>query len=52
MGPSPTCHPPKKGPCETSVEHWVPLWAEPAEGNCSQQLIPCSQRGQWLYWGT
>ena len=35
MGPSPTYHPPEGEECETSVEHGLPLWAEPAVGYCS-----------------
>ena len=34
MGPSPTYHPPEGEECETSVEHGLPLWAEPAVGYC------------------
>ena len=34
MGPSLTYHPPEGGEFETSVEHGVPLWAEPAVGYC------------------
>ena len=37
MGPSPTYHPPEAEECETSVEHGLPLWAEPAVGYCSRQ---------------
>ena len=32
MGPSPTYHPPEGEECETSVEHGLPLRAEPAVG--------------------
>ena len=40
MGPSPTYHPPEGDQCETSVEHGLPLWAEPAAGYCSRQPRP------------
>ena len=47
MGPSPTCHPPKGEECKTSVEHGLPLWAEPKEGPyqdrpplCPFRLLP------------
>ena len=40
MGPSPTCHPPKGEEYETSVEHGLPLWAEPAVGSCSRRPRP------------
>ena len=45
MGPSPTCHPPKGEECETSVEHGLPLWAEPAVGYCSRRLRPSPMWG-------
>ena len=45
MGPSPTYHPPKGEQCETSVEHGLPLWEEPAVGYCSQRPRPS------LMWG-
>ena len=35
-GPSPTYRPPEGEECETSVEHVLPLWAEPAVGYCSR----------------
>ena len=44
MGPSPTYHPPKEE-CETSVEHGLPLWAEPAVGYCSRQPRPSPMWG-------
>ena len=37
MGPSPTYHPPKGEECKTTVEHGLPLWAEPAGGYCSRR---------------
>ena len=37
MGPSPTYHPPEGEECETSMEHGLPLWAEPAVGYCSRR---------------
>ena len=40
MGPSPACHLPEGEECETSVEHGLPLWAEPAVGYCSRQPRP------------
>ena len=40
MGPSPTYHPPEGEEIETSVEHGLPLWAEPAVGYCSRRSRP------------
>ena len=37
MGPTPTHYLPKGERCETSVEHGLPLWAEPNGGYCSRQ---------------
>ena len=37
MGPSPTYHPPEGEERDTSVEHGLPLWAEPAVGYCSRR---------------
>ena len=45
MGPSPTCHPPEGEECETSVEHGLPLWAEPAVGYCSRRPRPSPMWG-------
>ena len=45
MGPSPTYHPPEGGECETSVEHGLPLWAEPAVGYCSRRPRPSPMWG-------
>ena len=45
MGPSPTYHPPEGEECETSVEHGLPLWAEPAVGYCSRRLRPSPKWG-------
>ena len=45
MGPSPTYHPPEGEECETSVEHWLPLWAEPAVGYCSRRPRPSPMWG-------
>ena len=40
MGPSPTYHPAEGEECETSVQHGLPLWAEPAVGYCSRGPRP------------
>ena len=40
MGPSPTCHPPEAEEYKTSVEHGLPLWAEPAVGYCLRRPRP------------
>ena len=45
MGPSPTCHPPEGEECETSVEHGLPLWAEPAVRYCSRRPRPSPMWG-------
>ena len=45
MGPSPTYHPPKGEECETSVEHGLPLSAEPAVGYCSWRPRPSPMWG-------
>ena len=45
MGPSPTYHPPEGEECETSVEHGLPLWAEPAIGYCSRRPRPSPMWG-------
>ena len=45
MGLSPTYHPPEGNECETSVEHELPLWAEPAVGNCSRRPRPSTMWG-------
>ena len=45
MGPSPTYHPPEGEKCETSVEHGLPLWAEPAVGYCSRRPRPSPMWG-------
>ena len=45
MGPSPTYHPPEGKECETSVEHGLPLWAEPAVGYCWRQPRPSPMWG-------
>ena len=37
MGPSPTYHPPEGEECDTSVEHGLPLRAEPAVGYYSRR---------------
>ena len=37
MGPTPTYHPPKGEGCQTSVEHGLPLWAEPHGAYCWQR---------------
>ena len=46
MGASPTYHLPEGEECETSVEHGLPLWAEPAVGHCSRRPCP------FLMWGS
>ena len=45
MGPSPTYHPPEGEECETSVEHGLHLWAEPAVGYCSRRPRPSPVSG-------
>ena len=45
MGPSPTYYPPEGGECETSVEHGLSLWAEPAVGYCSRRPRPSPMWG-------
>ena len=40
MAPTPTHHPPKGEECETTVEHGLPLWAEPAGGYRSRRPSP------------
>ena len=40
MRPSPTYCPPEGEECETSVEHGLPLRAEPAVGYCSRRPRP------------
>ena len=45
MGPSPTYHPPEEEECETSVEHGLPPWAEPAVGYCSRRPRPSPMCG-------
>ena len=45
MGPSPTYHPPEGEECETSVEHGLPLWAQPAVGYCSRRPRPSPMWG-------
>ena len=45
MGPSPTYHPPEGEKCETSVEHGLPVWAEPAVGYCSRRPRPSPMWG-------
>ena len=45
MGPSPTYHPPEKEECDTSVEHGLPLWAEPAVECGSRRLRPSPMWG-------
>ena len=40
MGPTPTHRRPKGEECETTVKHWLPLWAEPAQGFCSRRPSP------------
>ena len=45
MGSSPAYHPPEGEECETSVEHGLPLWAEPAVGYCSRRPRPSPKWG-------
>ena len=45
MGPSPTCHPPRGEECETSVQHGLLLWKEPAVGYWSRQPRPSPMWG-------
>ena len=45
MGPSPTFRPPEGEECETSVEHELPLWAEPTVGYCSRRPRPSPMWG-------
>ena len=45
MGPSPKYHPPQGEEFETSVEHGLPLWAEPAVGYCSRRPRPSPMWG-------
>ena len=45
MGPSPTCHPPEGEECEASVQHRLPLSAEPAVRYCLRQLRPSPMWG-------
>ena len=45
MGASPTYHPAEREECATSVEHGLPLWAEPAAGYCSRRPCPSPMWG-------
>ena len=45
MGPSPTYHPPEGEECETSVEHGLPLLAEPAVECYSRRPRPSPMSG-------
>ena len=45
MGPSPTYHPPQGEECASSVEHRLPLWAEPAVGYCLRRPRPSPMWG-------
>ena len=45
MRPSPTYHPPEGEECKTSVEHGLPLWAEPAVGYCLRRPRPSPMWG-------
>ena len=40
MGSFPTYHLPVGEECETSVEHGLPLWAEPAVRYCPRRPCP------------
>ena len=40
MRPTSTYHPPQGEECEPSVEHRLPLWAEPNGGYCSHRPSP------------
>ena len=53
MGPSPTYHPPGGEECETSVEHGLPLWAEPAVGTApspmwGSRFVEARAVGPWM----
>ena len=48
MGPSPTYHRPEGDECETSVEHGLPLLAEPAVGYCSRRPRPSPMWGSFF----
>ena len=45
MGPSPTYHAPEGEECATSVEHGLPLWAEPAVGYRTRRPRPSPMWG-------
>ena len=45
MRPSPTSHPPEGEECETSVDHWLPLWAKPAVRYCLRRPRPSPMWG-------
>ena len=45
MGFFSTYQPPKGEECETSVEHGLPLWAQPAVGYCSRRPGPSPMWG-------
>ena len=46
MGPSPKYHPPEGEECKTSVEHGLPLSAEPAVGYCLRRPRPSPMWGR------
>ena len=45
MGPSPPSDLPEGEECETSVDHGLPLWADPAVGYCSRRPRPSPMWG-------
>ena len=45
MGPSPTYHQPEGEEFKTSVEHRLPLWAQPPVGYCSRRPRPSPMWG-------
>ena len=50
MGTSPMYHPPEGEECETSVENWLPLWAETAVGYCGRRPRPSPTWGSGSVW--
>ena len=52
MGASPRYHLPKREECETSVEHGLPLWAEPCCRVLLAATAPFPSVGQPLCGGT
>ena len=48
MGPRPMYHPLGGEGCETSVEHGVPLWAEPDREYCWRRRSPSPTGGSYF----